>query len=171
MNGLKLVWIISRHYKVEGKMENLITTISNEIANKVENQIKIDALFRPKEGNYETQLDESVKIIKLAHKCLMDWKTHYANTRKQLEEDPDRWDFHVKAISERITHMILILDNMEKIADTLKKFLVFLGPDLKAVTEDTNNIDNLIKEVKGLVSPFIDNFPYNVIDICLLSLF
>jgi len=37
MNGLKTVWIISRHYKAENKMQDLITLISEEIADKVEN--------------------------------------------------------------------------------------------------------------------------------------
>lgn len=36
MNGLRLVWIISRHFKEEEQMQNLLQTISNEIANKVE---------------------------------------------------------------------------------------------------------------------------------------
>jgi len=41
MNGLKLVWIISKHYKSDDKMLNLISTITNEIANKVEANIRI----------------------------------------------------------------------------------------------------------------------------------
>ena len=36
MNGLKMVWIISRHYKEGDKMQTLITLISDEIADKVE---------------------------------------------------------------------------------------------------------------------------------------
>jgi dynein heavy chain len=45
MNGLKMVWIISRHYKEGDKMQNLISLISEEIADKVESQIKISKLF------------------------------------------------------------------------------------------------------------------------------
>ena len=41
MNGLRLVWIISRHYKTEEKMKNLLSTISNEIADKVQKDINI----------------------------------------------------------------------------------------------------------------------------------
>jgi len=41
MNGLRLVWIISRHYKTDDKMQNLITTITNEIADKVDKFVKI----------------------------------------------------------------------------------------------------------------------------------
>lgn len=36
MNGLRTVWVISRHYKGEEKMKDLLTLISDEIANKVE---------------------------------------------------------------------------------------------------------------------------------------
>ena len=36
MNGLRLVWIISRHYQNEKKMLKLISTVSYEIADKVE---------------------------------------------------------------------------------------------------------------------------------------
>jgi len=41
MNGLKTVWTISRHYKSDDKMMNLLNLISNEIADKVESQIII----------------------------------------------------------------------------------------------------------------------------------
>jgi hypothetical protein len=40
------------------------------------------------------------------------------------------------------------------ISQLLKKFLVLLGPKLKAVTGNTKDIDLLIKNVKGLVSNF-----------------
>jgi dynein heavy chain, axonemal len=41
MNGLRLVWIISRHYKTDDKMSNLVSTISNEIADKVNTNLPI----------------------------------------------------------------------------------------------------------------------------------
>ena len=46
MNGLKMVWIISRHYKDGDKMPNLLSLISDEIADKVEGSIKINKLFK-----------------------------------------------------------------------------------------------------------------------------
>ena len=50
--------------------------------------------------------------------------------------------------------MINILRDLLKVADTLMKFLVFLGPNFKAVTENSAGIDSLIAEVKCLVEPF-----------------
>lgn len=49
MNGLRLVWIISRHYKTEEKMKNLMSTISNEIADKVQKDINIQVIFKLKD--------------------------------------------------------------------------------------------------------------------------
>ena len=47
-----------------------------------------------------------------------------------------------------------VLEDLAQIAEILKKFLVFLGPNLKAVTGNAEGIDNLVEEVKGLVKPF-----------------
>ena len=41
-----------------------------------------------------------------------------------------------------------VLEELVKIAETLKKFFVFLGPNLKAVTGNSEGIDNLVEEVK-----------------------
>lgn len=38
----------------------------------------------------------------------------------------------------------------------MKKFLVFLGPNLKSVTGNSQGIDKLTIEVKALVQPFVE---------------
>lgn len=105
---------------------------------------------------YKQQLENAEAKIVQGHKILLSWKTLYKNTKQQIEEEggPDRWTFNPKPIVERITHMIEILENLEKIAGILKKFLVFLDSNLKAVTNNSEGIDNLVKEVKTLVLPF-----------------
>jgi len=54
----------------------------------------------------------------------------------------------------RIENMIEILNGLEQIGDIMMKFLVFLGPNLKAVTGNSEGIDDLVREVKELVTPF-----------------
>jgi dynein heavy chain len=44
--------------------------------------------------------------------------------------------------------MINILEGLKSITEVLKKFLVFLGPNLKNVTGNSSGIDTLVKEVK-----------------------
>jgi len=64
MNGLKTVWIISRHYRSENKMEELISKITNEICDKVENNIKIADLFKMDKFPYDIYLTNSSELIK-----------------------------------------------------------------------------------------------------------
>jgi len=50
--------------------------------------------------------------------------------------------------------MVIVLTELENITDIIKRFLVFLGPNLKAVTGNSEGIDNLVEEVKKLVIPY-----------------
>lgn len=50
--------------------------------------------------------------------------------------------------------MVIVLTELESITDIIKRFLVFLGPNLKAVTGNSEGIDNLVTEVKKLVIPY-----------------
>ena len=60
MNGLRLIWIISRHFKANDRMKDLIQTITIEIANKVKAHINIKTLLTPVPGRrYEDQLVEA----------------------------------------------------------------------------------------------------------------
>lgn len=64
MNGLRTIWIISRHYKTDDKMKHLIQLISDEIADKVEGQIKINELFKMSEDKpYEEQMQDAMELI------------------------------------------------------------------------------------------------------------
>jgi len=144
-------------------MEKLFETITNEIGLKVEKHIQIKKLFTPKEDvDYKEQLEDALKLIQQGRRILVSWKENYQATRRSIENDhAERWDFPATILSKN-NYMNEILENLEKMTDSLKKFLVFLGPDFKRITGDTEAIDNLIKEVKSLVDPFI-NFSYDVI--------
>lgn len=50
MNGLRLIWIISRHFKKNDRMKDLIQTITCEITNKVKAHIQIKILLKPVPG-------------------------------------------------------------------------------------------------------------------------
>jgi dynein heavy chain len=50
------------------------------------------------------------------------------------EEQLERWEFHPKPLAERCKYMVNILRDILHITESMKKFLVFLGPNLKSVT-------------------------------------
>lgn len=88
---------------------------------------------------------------------LVTWVKLFKETKDQLEKDgPDRWDFATTIIKGRPQHMNKILGEFHNIAQLLRKFFTLLGPKLKAVTGNTDKIDELIDNVKGLVRNFDD---------------
>ena len=52
--------------------------------------------------------------------------------------------------------MVKILDSLKDIVEELKKFMVLLGPKLKAVTGNIENIDDLLRKVKQLNQIFLN---------------
>ena len=64
LNGLKLVYIISRHFKSDERIMSLLITISNEICNKVESILSKEKLFLYDENvTEEVFLEETEKKI------------------------------------------------------------------------------------------------------------
>lgn len=95
MNGLRTIWIISRHYKSDDKMKVLLNLISNEIADKVEIAIKIQELFKLDDKlPYEAQLSKVLVLINQGKKILKTWQNLHKQTKQKIEEEGvDRWDF------------------------------------------------------------------------------
>lgn len=88
MNGLRLVWIISRHYQNEKKMQKLISTVSFEILAKVENQIKIKELFSLEDSQfYDKQLDKTKQTIVQGHRILKEWRGLFFKTKEQIDDE------------------------------------------------------------------------------------
>jgi len=122
----------------------------------VATQIKISSLFKLNDKlPYEDQLQKTIDLIGQGSKILSLWYKLYKDTKLKIEEEGlERWDFPVPALNSRIEHMNGVLNDLAKISDVMKRFLVFLGPNLKAVTGNSEGIDNLVEEVKKLVFPF-----------------
>lgn len=72
MNGLKMVWIISRNYKNSEKMQELISLITDEIADKVESNIQINKLFNLSEKT-EAELSAARDLILQGKTILENW--------------------------------------------------------------------------------------------------
>lgn len=64
------------------------------------------------------------------------------------DEQLERWEFQPAPLVERCKYMVGILRDLLEITSNMKKFLVFLGPNLKSVTGNSEGIDKLTLEVK-----------------------
>ena len=76
MNGLKMIWIISRNYKNIDKMQDLISLITDEIADKVQNSIRIPEIFNLTE-KAEAQLTYARDLIIQGKKIIESWDAEF----------------------------------------------------------------------------------------------
>jgi dynein heavy chain len=129
LNGLKLIWTISRHINQnEDKFENILEAISNEICSKVRQEIDIKKIFD------EKPIPNAIKKIDQAICVLKNWKEQYDKTKQEIEiaNTMNRWEFtNTKNIFAKPAHMVNILQDICNACKVLKEFQEILGPDLK----------------------------------------
>lgn len=132
MNALRMVWIISRHYSDDEKMGNLFRRIANMLANRVEESIDLQLIF-------DMPPVEAMRVINTASTVLSEWRETYLKVREHIEVSGQhaRWEFPKTMLFERTGHIGDILKELKFMVETVHDFFKFLGPELKAVTGDT----------------------------------
>lgn len=153
LNGLKLIWTISKHISHPDQNENfqnIIEAISNEICQKVRNKINIRTIFKPKSGN----IMESIEDIDKAIAVLENWVLAFNQMRLNIEGEATiaRWEFpKAKEIFQQPKHIKEICGDIRKICVAIKDFNAILNKDLKAVTGSGDEIDQVAERVKEYV--------------------
>lgn len=148
MNGLRLVWTISRHYK-QDEMLSLMAAIANEIMFKVESKVQVNRIFT-------LTPDEAIQLIVSGIDVLDKWSETYNKTRKEVDKNEARWPYDQKRLFEGTRQMTKVLGNLKEAAVCLKEFYNFLGDDLKKVTGDTEGIKEVIELVDNVSKPLQD---------------
>ncbi|KAI9102678.1 dynein heavy chain and region D6 of dynein motor-domain-containing protein [Phlyctochytrium arcticum] len=156
LNAIRMVWIISRHYNRDERMVPLMSRIAWELANKVANIVNIRTIFRDPPT-------EAKKKIMDAKDLLESWRKTYFAVRERIEQSgrDQRWEFDRKKLFEQTDYMALRCSDFYKIAEVMEQFYSIFGPELKAVTGDPQQIDEVIKRVENLVVPF-ESVPFDV---------
>ncbi|TPX63919.1 hypothetical protein SpCBS45565_g06282 [Spizellomyces sp. 'palustris'] len=156
LNAIRMVWIISRHYNRDERMVPLMSRIAWELANKVANIVNIRTIFR------EPPVEAKKKIVD-AKDLLESWRKTYFTVRERIEQSgrDQRWEFDRKKLFEQTDYMALRCADFYKIAEIMEQFYSIFGPELKAVTGDPQQIDEVIKRVENLVVPF-ESVPFDV---------
>ena len=74
--------------------------------------------------------------------------------RIELSGRDQRWEFDRKKLFEQTNYMALRCTDLYEIAEVMEQFYSIFGPELKAVTGDSQQIDEVIKRVDALITPF-----------------
>jgi dynein heavy chain len=158
MNGLKLVWVISRHFNTDERMVRLMERIANEIADVVASKINVAHVLKGR-------LRVAKQTIELAKSVLDQWRSAYMKTRGDIEKAAThhRWEFDKKILFERTDYMASVCDDLLYVVNALVQFRMFLGPDLREVTGEGDMIDDVMSQVENLVVP-LETMPFDVFD-------
>lgn len=158
MNAIRMVWIISRHYNTDERMVPLMERIGGEIADKVATEISIRTILR-------RAPEAALKSISEAATVLESWYKTYMTVREKIEASgtDHRWEFDRKRLFEQTNYMAKICENLHEVAMVLDQFQKFLGPELKAVTGDSEGIDEVMRRVEALIDP-LESVPFDIFD-------
>ena len=150
MNGIRMVWIISRHYNTDERMVFLMEQIAVEIARRCTEKVRFPDIVLDSPQT-------SIPIIMEVRDVLLAWEDTYRAVRERIEKSgaDHRWEFDKKRLFERTNHMARIYADLLEITHALDQFQKFLGPELKAVTGDNHGIDKMMREVNKIVEPFV----------------
>ena len=81
--------------------------------------------------------------------------------RIELSGRDQRWEFDRKKLFELTDYMSLRCADLHEIAEVMEQFYNIFGPELKAVTGDPQQIDEVIKRVDALIVPF-EQVPFDI---------
>ena len=153
MNGLRMIWIISRHYNTDERMVNLMERVADAVAEVVEGRLDVSTIFRDTGAKGAANRD----LIAQAARVLDKWQSSYFETRKQIEDATPhhRWEFHTekKTLFERTNYMSTVCKDLIHVVDVVTQFKLFLGPDLREVTGKGDEIDAVLREVERAIVP------------------
>jgi dynein heavy chain, axonemal len=158
MNAIRMVWVISRHYNTDERMVPLMERIAFELAEHVGAQLDVKRVFRMEPA-------DAKKRIESAREVLQNWKDTYFKVREKIEQSgrDQRWEFDRKRLFERTDYMVGRCRDIHQVAQVLEDFHNILGPELKAVTGDSQAIDKVLEQVNDLVRP-LETIPFDVFD-------
>ena len=158
MNAIRMVWIISRHYNTDLRMVPLMERVAYKIAEKVETEVNIATILR-------RAPDRAKQVIMEAQAVLNGWESTYMAVRQRIEESGThiRWEFDRKRLFELTKYMAHVCGHLHEVATVLDQFHQFLGPELRAVTGESEGIDEVVLRVERLVEP-LESVPFNIFD-------
>ncbi|NXR37780.1 DYH10 protein, partial [Zosterops hypoxanthus] len=151
LNGLRLVWIMSRCYNKDERMVPFLERISWEISARARRVVDLQTLFKQ-------DIATAKKKITEAKNTLEQWKKCYFTTCIRVEESGCKryWKFDTKRLFEKTDYMVSICQNLYDIFQVTEELRNIFIPELITVTENPKAVEELQKEVNIIISPMED---------------
>ncbi|TPX31992.1 hypothetical protein SmJEL517_g04802 [Synchytrium microbalum] len=149
MNAIRMVWIISRHYNRDERMVPLMARIAWELAHKVAGVVDVRTILREPPAEARRKISEAKSLLEM-------WSKSYFQTRERIEASgrDQRWEFDRRRLFDQTNLMASRCADLQEVAEVMEQFQSIFGAELKAVTGDPTQIDEVVKRVEALSGPF-----------------
>ena len=100
---------------------------------------------------------DALRLIRTGKSVLEGWHNTYMQVREKIEVSgrDARWEFSKPMLFERTNYMAEICSDLSEMVEIVDDFHKFLGPELKAVTGDSQ-----VQSVPGLCALSLHTRPY-----------
>ncbi|XP_012272400.1 dynein heavy chain 10, axonemal [Orussus abietinus] len=151
IEGIRMIWVLSKYYCVEEKMVPLFERISWQLCQNVMRNLAVNDLFK-------NPLDDVLQMTEDAHRMMKNWKLSYLTTRQNIEISGKgtRWEFDQRRLFKETEYIAGVCKDLNKIASVLEDFYNIFGAELKSIIDDPAQIDAIVKRVDTLVLPIQD---------------
>lgn len=158
MNGLHMIWVLSRSYSTDETMVPLCERIAWTLRYKVTILLNVKNLF----GEPLTRIIDKTKNAKL---MLETWKESYMETRDKIEKvgKANRWEFDKTKLFTETDYMAGVCGDLFEVATVMQHFMNIFGAELKSIINDPQQIDVVVKQVEELTEN-IENAEFDVYD-------
>ncbi|NXC37460.1 DYH10 protein, partial [Campylorhamphus procurvoides] len=148
LNGLRMVWVMSRHYNKDERMVPLLKRISWQISTRVYEVVDLHTLFIEDRAAAKKRVTEGKTILE-------HWKKCYFTACAQVEESGSEryWKFDLKSLFERTDHMTAVCQDLLDIFQVIEELYNVFIPELTTVTANPKRIEALLRGVNELISP------------------
>nr|CEL69705.1 TPA: Dynein heavy chain 10, axonemal [Neospora caninum Liverpool] len=149
LSAIRMVWITSRHYNTDEKMQPLMIRVAEQIADRVADAVKPSTILLG-------DVSRAGPLVREAKICLDKWQELYMDVRKKIEESEcdRRWEFDRRKLFSRTEYMSKVCTHLREVVDVITQFQRFLGPELKTVTRYHKGIDRLNRDIQALARSF-----------------
>ncbi|KAK3924935.1 Dynein heavy chain 10, axonemal [Frankliniella fusca] len=148
IDGLHMLWVVSRFYCNEEQMVPLMLRISNTLCNKASSALQVKTLFK-------LPLNQILQQTKEAQEMLKMWRSCYMETRARIESSGkgQRWEFDKNKLFANSDYIAKVCGDLHHVSKIIQEFRNIFGQELKSIISDPAQIDAVVKRVEALVLP------------------
>lgn len=142
VDGMKMVWIVSRHYNRDERMFPLMQMVAKQIESRVYTAIDLTIL---EQNNIDTFLNKA----KYSKKLVEIWNSSYMKTRSSLENISGghrRWEFDRALLFGKTDYMKNVICDLIEMIGIIQEF----NPKLFCMTGRDDSTRNVIVHIEEL---------------------